>query len=87
MHFDWDTLTFVNLILCVAILAFGIISWQRAKANIGLYVGIAFGLFGLTHLLSLLGTGDTLNTVLIVIRIIAYLLIILALFFAAYKKE
>lgn len=50
-------------------------------------MGIAFGLFGLTHLLSLLGTGDSLNTVLIVIRIIAYLLIILALFFAAYKKE
>jgi uncharacterized membrane protein (UPF0136 family) len=87
MQFHWDTLTFVNLVLSVVILIFGIISWQRTKSRVTLYVGTAFGLFGLSHLATLLGLNVTLNVALIVIRTFAYLLVTYALFLAAYSKK
>lgn len=87
MQFSWNTLTFVNLVLCIVILVFGIISWQRTKSRVALYVGTAFGLFGLSHLASLLGLSSTLNIVLIVVRTLAYLLVAYALFLAAYGKK
>jgi len=87
MQFTWNTLTFINLILCIAILVFGIISWQRQKSQVALYVGIAFGLFGLTHLASLLGLATALNVLVIIIRLAAYLLVTYALFLEAYKNK
>ncbi len=87
MQFTWNTLTFINLVLCIAILVFGIISWQRTKSRVTLYVGTAFGLFGLSHLATLLGLSNTLNIALIVIRTLAYLLVTYALFLAAYSKK
>ena len=86
MQFAWDTLTFINLLLCIVILIFGIISWQRTKSRVTLYVGIAFGLFGLSHLATLFGLSASLKTVLIFIRTAAYLLVTYAMFLAAYKK-
>lgn len=87
MQFHWDTLIFINLILCIIILIFGIISWQRTRNRVVLYVGTAFGLFGLSHLATLLGLSAVLNVVLIVIRTLAYLLVAYALFLAAYSKK
>jgi hypothetical protein len=87
MQFHWDTLIFINLILCIIILVFGIISWQRTKNRVVLYVGTAFGLFGLSHLANLLGLNVTLNVVLIVIRTLAYLLVAYALWLAAYRQK
>jgi hypothetical protein len=87
MQFHWDTLVFINLILCIIILIFGIISWQRTRNRVVLYVGTAFGLFGLSHLATLLGLSTTLNVALIVIRTLAYLLVAYALFLAAYRRK
>ena len=47
MQFTWNTITFINLILCIVILVFGIISYLRTKSRVTLYVGTAFGLFAL----------------------------------------
>lgn len=87
MHFTWNTLTFINLFLCVAILVFGIIGWQRKKSRVVLYVATAFGLFGLSHLASLLSLSNALNIVLITIRSAAYLLVAYTLFLVAYGKN
>ncbi len=87
MHFTWNALTFINLVLCVAILVLGIIGWERKKIKVVLYVAIAFALFGLSHLASLLGLGNALNILLIIIRTAAYVLVAYALFLAAYGKN
>jgi hypothetical protein len=87
MQFTWSTLTFINLILCILILVFGLISWQRTKSRVTLYVGTAFGLFGLSHLATLLGLSNPLSTLLIVVRTAAYLLVAYAMFLAAYGKK
>jgi len=87
MQPHWDTITFINLILCIVILIFGIISYQRTKSRVALYVGTAFGMFGLTHLGTLLGlnANAAVNVVIIVIRTLAYLLVTYAMYLAAYS--
>ncbi len=87
MTFVWDPIYVVNLILCIVILVFGIIGYQRSKSVIPLYIGIAFGLFGLSHLATLLGLKDQISVVLIVVRTLAYLLVAFALYQAAFGSE
>ena len=87
MQLSWDMLTFINLILCIVILIFGILGYQRSKSQVVLYVGIAFGLFGLSHLATLLSLKDSLSTILIIVRTAAYLLVTYALFLAAFQNK
>jgi len=79
-------ITLVNLILCIIILAMGIWAYTKKKGDVPLYIGIAFGLFAVSHLITLIGMAAALNVFLIVIRIIAYLLIIFALYRIVAKK-
>jgi hypothetical protein len=51
-----------------------------------LLVACAFGLFGISHLASLLGLTGQFNTPLIVIRVAAYLLVTCAVLLEAYRK-
>ena len=87
MQFVWDTQYVINLPLCIIILIFGIIAWQRSKNLVPLYVGIAFGLFGISHLATLLSLKTTLDTLLIIIRLLAYLLVTYAVYLMAFKKK
>ena len=87
MQFSWDTMTFINLILCIVIVLFGILGYQRSKSWVALYVGIAFGLFGLSHLATLLGLKESLGTVLIIVRTAAYLLVTYSLFLTAFLDK
>ena len=87
MQFTWDTMTFINLILCIVILIFGILGYQRSKSRVVLYVGVAFGLFGLSHLATLLGLKESLNTIMIIVRTAAYLLVAYALYLAAFQGK
>lgn len=73
-------LTAVNLILAVIILVMGIWAYRKRQAGFALYTGIGFGLFAVSHLLTLFGLAGTLNALLIVIRIAGYLLVIVALY-------
>jgi hypothetical protein len=73
-------ITTINLILCVIILVFGIWLYVRKKYDVPLYIGLAFGLFGFSHLLTLLGLAAGVASLLIAVRIIAYLLVVFALY-------
>jgi hypothetical protein len=87
MVFVWDTTLVINLVLCIVILAFGIIAWQRSKNLEPLYIAIAFGLFGLSHLATLFSLKNSLNTLLIILRLLAYLLVTLAVYRMAFRKK
>ena len=82
-----DPIVLVNLILCVIILVMGIWEYMRTKARLELYIGVAFGLFGVSHLLTLLGLATSLTIPLIIIRLLAYLTVIYALYIAIAKKH
>ena len=76
----------VNLILCIVIVVFGCLGFKKAQSKWPLYMAIAFGLFGLSHLLTLLGLEQALMGFLIAIRMVAYLLVIYTLSLVAFRK-
>jgi hypothetical protein len=75
-----NVLSVVNLVLCVIIVIFGLIGWRRAKKVFPLYIGVAFGLFGLSHLAAILGQATQLEIPLIIIRTAAYLIVMYTLY-------
>jgi len=84
-----DTITATNFILCVVIVVLGIMVYGRKKVVMPLLVGIAFGLFGVSHLANLLGFAQAWESSLVVIRTLGYLIVIYALFrlaLAPYSK-
>ena len=89
MEFVWDPIYVTNLILCIIIFVFGLIGYQRSKSVFPLYIAIAFGLFGVSHLCTILGLKPTLKVPLIVIRLLAYLIVVFAVYKAAFggKKK
>jgi uncharacterized membrane protein (UPF0136 family) len=82
-----DPIYVVNLILCIVILILGVIGYRRSKRPIELYIGVAFGLFGLSHLATLLGLKDTLDTVLVAVRTVAYVIVACALYMTTFGKR
>jgi ABC-type Na+ efflux pump permease subunit len=81
-----DIITLVNLILGIIIFGLGVWAYSRKKGDVPLYIGIAFLLFAISHLIALIGLAAGLTVFLIIIRLIAYLLVILALYKIATKK-
>ena len=49
-----------------------------AIPEVSLYIGIAFGLFAISHALTLAGLAATLQVFIIIIRVIGYLLVLVA---------
>lgn len=79
MAIEWDPILFVNLVLCIIIVLLGILSYRRSHESLPLFVAAAFGLFGISHAATLLGFRIPLTIPLIVIRALAYLLVVYAL--------
>ena len=74
-----DPIVTMNFILCVAILLLALYVYSKKKLGTSLLIGIAFGLFAVSHLATLLGLVEAWETFLIAVRTIAYLVVIYAL--------
>ena len=79
MAFEWDPILFVNLVLCIIIVLLGLLCYRRNPEPLPLYIGASFGLFGVSHAATLLGFKVALTLPLIIIRTLAYILVIYAL--------
>jgi len=64
----------------MVIVLLGLIIYQRSRERLPLYVAMAFGLFGISHAATLAGLAPSLTVPLIIIRTLAYLLVIYALY-------
>ena len=93
------TVTIINLILTTVILILGVWAFFKRKSDIALgtskaiaipdvalYIGIGFGLFAVSHALTLAGLAKSLEAFIIIIRTIGYLLVIVALSRILMKK-
>lgn len=69
----------VNLILCLAIFLLAVGSYRKKKNRIVFLIGIAFGIFSISHILALWGLGGAAINLMVVIRVIAYVIIAYAL--------
>jgi hypothetical protein len=70
-----DPITLTNTIACFVIFILGIVGYMRSKEAWILWMGIAFVLFGVTHLLTLLDLKEALATSILAIRIVGYLVV------------
>lgn len=80
MGFNWDPVYIVNLALCIVIFILGYWGYRKRRDTVPLLIGIAFGLFGISHLVTLFGLAADWTNVLIAIRVLAYLTVIYALY-------
>jgi len=89
MIFEWDPIRIINLILCIIILIYGYKNYKKTKTISPLYIGIGFGLFGISHLATLLGIHGTyiITDLLIIIRTAAYLMVLLAVYNFSKKEK
>jgi NADH:ubiquinone oxidoreductase subunit K len=74
-------ITIFNIFLCGLVVFWGITVFVCKKKQIGLLIAIAFLLFGISHLLTIAHVNDNITgfVFLVVIRSIAYLVIIIGL--------
>lgn len=75
MPLDPNPIAATNLILALAILILGVWAYESKKESLALYVALGFGLFAISHALTLLGYGDV-QAVIIPIRVLGYLAVI-----------
>jgi uncharacterized membrane protein YhfC len=87
MNMVWDPIYIINVVLCAIILVFGLIGWHQSKKSFPLYIGIAFGLFGISHLATIFGLKTALEVPLIVIRILAYLIVAFTVYKMAFGSR
>lgn len=84
--FPWETL--VNLVFSLVIFILGIYSFARLNSRAFVYVGLGFLMFGLSHFIKILEYSFAfkiaeigwLSGTTISIRILGYLLVVIALF-------
>ena len=79
MALEWDPILFVNLLLCIGIVILGLLCYRKSGEMLPALIGAAFGLFGISHAATLLGLKVPLTIPLIIIRTLAYLLVLIAL--------
>jgi uncharacterized membrane protein YfcA len=84
---NWDPVTTFNLVLSTAILVLAIVGWVRVRNALALFIGVAFGLFALAHLATILRWSESLEALLIIFHAIAYLLVIAAVYKVAFPKK
>ncbi|HRR67603.1 MAG TPA: hypothetical protein P5063_08165, partial [Methanomassiliicoccales archaeon] len=75
-----DPLPLVNLILCLAIVALGLLGYKRSRHTLPLLLAVVFALFGLSHAIVLLGSFEDLEPVVFAVRVVAYGLVLYLLY-------
>jgi hypothetical protein len=74
-----DPVTILNLVFCIIIVVLGYWEYNKKNSLIALYIVITFALFGIAHLAIILGVQSS-NIFILIIRSLAYLVIIYALY-------
>ncbi len=80
MALMFDPMYLINLTLCIIIFVLGFFGYKKTGNMVPLYIGIAFGLFGISHLATILGLKGSFEPVLIIVRTAAYLAVIFSLY-------
>ena len=85
MAIVWEPVSALNLLFCIIIVILGYWVYKNRENVLAIYIALAFGLFGISHLSILLGTKSSEISIL-AIRTLAYLVVIFALYKAATSR-
>ena len=72
--------TVLNLILSAGIFVLALLTRTRIKNTLALLVSTAFGLFAVSHLVTLLGVGESAQGFIVIVRVVGYALVLVALY-------
>ncbi|MEN6444021.1 MAG: hypothetical protein WC391_09425 [Methanoregula sp.] len=75
-----DPVVIINLLLCIVIFILGYVVYRKSDDVNALLIGIAFGLFGLSHLNTLLGLALFPEITFVLLRLCGYILVAAALY-------
>jgi hypothetical protein len=76
----FDLITVLNFVLNLAIILVGLMAYMKTKNFVPLYIGLAFVLFSITHLLTLLDMATAMFYPIFVLRAMGYVTIIYTLY-------
>jgi 4-amino-4-deoxy-L-arabinose transferase-like glycosyltransferase len=80
MVFVPEPIIVLNLVLCVVILLLGYLVYRKRDIISALFIGIAFGIFGLSHLNTLFDPPLFPEVTFALLRICGYLIVAAALY-------
>lgn len=72
--------TLLNFILSFLIFAFGTWAYIKTKNKAPFYIGVAFGLFSLSHLMYIVGINRDFRDTVILIRAFSYFIVLTTLY-------
>jgi hypothetical protein len=75
----FEIIDLVNLVLCVSILSAGCIAYIGSKDKAPFQTGVAFGLFGISHLISLMNIEQSMRMTVALLRISGYVIVLLVI--------
>jgi len=75
-----DPLPLINLVLCLAIVALGLLGYKRSRHTLPLLLAAVFALFGLSHVIILLDPSREFEVVVFAVRVVAYGLVLYLLY-------
>jgi hydrogenase/urease accessory protein HupE len=78
VSFTLDPIPLTNFVLATAIFALGLWGYHKSGRQTEALVGVAFGLFAITHFLTLLGTSTT-DLPILIVRIVGYVIVMYAM--------
>lgn len=87
MIYGWDAVTIISFVLCLLILALGCLGYAKRKDRSQFSIGVAFGLFAVSHLFTLLGIEREFELTMILIRIFGYLIVVFTLYNIEFKRR
>ncbi|KAF5089129.1 hypothetical protein [Methanobacterium aggregans] len=85
MAFVWDPVSVLNLFFCIVIVLLGYWAYRQRENLIAIYIAIGFALFGISHIAVLLGSQSS-EVSLLVVRTLGYLVVIFAMYKAAFQR-
>jgi len=86
MTFMHNTITAINTVLCLGVFILGYLGYKKTRNKTALYITIAFGFFAFSHIIAFFNLTHSLMGALIVSRVIAYLVVIFALYKLLLKR-
>jgi uncharacterized membrane protein (UPF0136 family) len=84
--YGFEAVTMVNLALCTLILLVGCLGYGKTKSKVPFHIGVAFGLFAVSHTISLFGVQASFVVTNILLRVFAYLIVLFSLWEIYTKK-
>lgn len=80
MTLHFNAVTTLNLILSLTVLIVGCLASLKTKRKSPFFIGVAYGLFSISHLIRLIGLETNFDTTVMLIRIFGYLIVVAAVF-------